>query len=481
VETGPRSTAATIGFHTFGCKLNQHETEALASGLRARGCAVVDAAEDADAYVLNTCTVTARADHKARAFIRALSRAHAGSLLVVTGCSAELDAEVLSSLAPNVVVVPQSRKAALLDLGAVIGAADDAATRARALGDAVRGHDPDPFALQAEDPSFRTRATLKIQDGCNGRCAFCRVPLARGSAVSLATDQVLRRALDMESRGHREAVLTGVDISSWNADGNELAGLLRLLLEAAPRLRFRLSSLEPECLTEELAAVLSHPRICPHFHLPVQSGADSVLLRMWRRYRSGAVRRGVALLRAAARDPFVAADIIVGFPGETAAEFAATRSLVEELAFAAVHVFPFSPRPGTTAAGMRPCVPERVRTARAEDLSVLASAFSDCYARRWVGRDTEVLFERVGRTGVKGTSANYLHVETLGVPRGDDALGRLGSVLITGTGTRSAGGFRARPAAADAGPRAGLPCTGQFQGYCEAGNAGARPATSRPG
>jgi threonylcarbamoyladenosine tRNA methylthiotransferase MtaB len=266
----------------------------------------------------------------------------------------------------------------------------------------------------------------------------------------------------MEAQGHREAVLTGVSISAWSADGNDLAWLLGLLLEAAPRLRFRLSSLEPECVTEDLAAVLSHPRICPHFHLPVQSGSDSVLRRMRRRYGSREVREGVRFLRASGRDPFVAADIIVGFPGETAQEFAATRALVEELAFSAVHVFPFSPRPGTAAAAMRPTIPESVRTARAGQILSVAAGLSERYARRWVGQEAEVLFERRGLSSILGTSANYLHVETLGVPGGEDPLGRVGRVLIT-----EAGADAARASRSAAGPRASPACTGQFRAFCD--------------
>ncbi len=432
-----------IGFHTFGCKLNQFETEAIASALRSVGCDVVDAGKDAEVYILNTCTITTRADHKARALLRSLSRRHPESLLVVTGCSAELEGESLRGLASNVVVIPQSRKAALLELDRVLASDRGAAARARALELAAHRTTSDSFVLNVERKSFRTRVSLKIQDGCNGLCAYCRVPLARGGAVSLAQEEVLRRAVNMEQRGNREIVLTGVNVSAYESAGAGLARLLSLLLEAAPRVRFRLSSLEPEVLTEDLAAVLSHPRICPHFHLPVQSGADRVLLRMKRRYRADTVKRAVGLLRAARGDPFIAADMMVGFPGETVEEYSATIDMVRELSFAAVHVFPFSPRPGTAASRMRPAVAERVRSARAAELGRIAARQTELYARGWVGRETEVLFERLGRTGMRGLSANYLRVEVEGIPAGEQAVGRLGRVLLTTAETVCAGRFLA--------------------------------------
>jgi len=434
VRTGAANHGCRIGFHTFGCKLNQFETEALASSLRASGHVVVNAREDAEVYLMNTCTITARADHKARALVRSLARAHPESLLVVTGCSAELERQALGGLGPNVVVIPQSRKAVLLDLPRVLAAEQGAAGRARVLERGARAAASDPFALKTEEQSFRTRPALKIQDGCNGRCAYCRVPLARGEAVSLAPDEVVRRAVDLETRGNREVILTGVNLSAYGSGGVGLARLLSLLLEAAPRIRFRMSSIEPEALTEEMAAVLSHPRICPHFHLSLQSGADSVLLRMGRRYRSDTTRRAVTLLRSLREDPFLAADVIVGFPGETAGEYAATLDLVGELNFAAVHVFPFSPRPGTSAAGMRPVVPERVRSERAAEMALLAAGRSASYARGWIGREIEVLFERTGRWGTRSLSDNYLRIDVEGTPDGTQALGRLGRAIMTAAG-----------------------------------------------
>jgi threonylcarbamoyladenosine tRNA methylthiotransferase MtaB len=424
-----------VGFHTFGCKLNQYETEALASPLRSQGFSVAGVREEADVYVVNTCTVTARADHKARSLIRGLAREHPSSLLIVTGCAAQLEAQELGGLAPNVVVVPQSEKSVLLDLRRFVeqaragirpasgrpAASRSAGTPAGTPSDAPLGR----FAFHVVQLTFHTRAFLKVQDGCDSWCTYCRVPLARGSSASLEPGEVLRRARDLEEAGSREIVITGVNISSWRSGGLGLAGLLGALLDATTRTRFRLSSLEPEAIDGELAGALAHRRVCPHFHLPVQSGSDPVLGRMKRRYRAQRVREGVALLRATVADPFLAADVIVGFPGETEADFTATRELVSDLRLAALHVFPFSPRPGTAAAGLRPRVPERVRDQRATALGELSRQLTASYAESWLGREVEVLVEKRVGGAVEGTSGNYLKVKIAGVPPGRDPRGSL--------------------------------------------------------
>jgi threonylcarbamoyladenosine tRNA methylthiotransferase MtaB len=425
-----------VAFHTFGCKLNQFETEALASSFLSQGFVVVPADQDADTYVVNTCTVTSRADHKARSLIRSLARAHPRAPLLVTGCSAETESEVLSGLADNIVLVPQSMKSRFLGLPKILVEAADAGVdpHARLIAALQSDLPPDPFALNMTAAAFHTRAFLKIQDGCDCRCAYCRVPLARGRSVSLATEEVLGRAAALEEQGRREIVLTGVNISAWRASGTGLPGLLRQLLRCTSRARIRLTSIEPESITPELVEVLTEPRICQHFHIPVQSGSDDVLARMRRRYAAGRVLDGVRRLREARDDPFIAADVIVGFPGETEAEFGKTREMVKSLEFVALHVFPFSPRPGTPAASMKPVVPERIRRERVTELSTTAGNLSDSYAHRWVGREVEVLLE--GRPGARahGVSGNYLKVIVNGVPENAAWPGRMVRAVISSAG-----------------------------------------------
>lgn len=406
---------SSIGFHTFGCKLNQYETEAIASSFREAGHEVVGRGGDAEVYVVNTCTVTSQGEQKARRMIRHLARSHPHSLIIATGCSAEVEADALRLLGPNVAVVPQSRKDRLLELPGFLSALGVGETPSSGalsfLADPAAGSG-NPFRYAVSSLSFHTRAWLKVQDGCDARCAYCRVPLARGPAVSLDPATALERAAAIEEAGCAEIVLTGVNLCAYSFRGTRLAGLVGEILGRTSRCRLRLSSLEPDGIGEDLLSVLRHPRICGHFHIPVQSGSDAVLARMSRRYRRADVARVAAALRAVKEDPFLAADLIAGFPGETDRDHEESRELVLSLDFTRLHVFPFSPRPGTAAYGMTRRVAERIRDARAADLRGVSEARFREYASRWVGRDVDVLVEKVDpATGEGiGSSGNYLKV-----------------------------------------------------------------------
>ncbi|HSV92150.1 MAG TPA: radical SAM protein, partial [Desulfobacterales bacterium] len=292
----------------------------------------------------------------------------------------------------------------------------------------------DPFAFRIDEASFHTRAFLKVQDGCDRRCAYCRVPLARGPSVSIGADEAARRATDLEDRGFREIVVTGVNISAWREAGAGPARLLERLLVATHRARIRVSSLEPESLDEDLAGMLADARVCAHFHLPVQSGSDRVLAAMGRRYPASAVVRAVELLRRIKVDPFVAADILVGFPGETDDDFLLTRALVRGLEFSQLHVFPFSPRPGTRAIEMRPRVPERVSRERAAALGEESRGLADAYRARWAGREVDALLERGSGQRWLGVCGNYLKAWFRGVPDGEGKGSMIRGVLGRGDG-----------------------------------------------
>jgi threonylcarbamoyladenosine tRNA methylthiotransferase MtaB len=254
--------------------------------------------------------------------------------------------------------------------------------------------------------SPRSRPFLKIQDGCGNACTYCAVTIARGPNVSLDKTAVLERLRSLETAGFGEAVLTGVNICQYP----DLAGLIGYLLENTGRIRLRLSSLEPDAVDERLLRVVSDPRVRPHFHLSVQSGSDAVLARMGRRYHAAAVERVCADLRAAKDDPFLACDIITGFPGETETGFFATYALCERTAFSWIHAFPFSPRPGTAAAMMKPQVPQREAAARVDRLRVLAEAGKAAYEKRWKGRAVEAVIEQYDSAAEKVTlvTENYL-------------------------------------------------------------------------
>jgi threonylcarbamoyladenosine tRNA methylthiotransferase MtaB len=422
-------------FHTFGCKLNQFETEALASAFAAQGFTLVFPEQAAELYLVNTCTVTSRSEQKARRYLRWLARERPEALVLVTGCYAQLARSELEELGPNLVVVSQEAKSGLLELPRLLRELE-AAPPDSWSGEALarictsQAQPGSPFRFQVSDFQFHSRAFIKIQDGCDGRCAYCRVPLARGRSVSLDPALAVERARALEASGYRELVLTGVNISSYRHGEVGLAGLLERLLASTARARLRLSSLEPEAIEPELGRVLARPRLCPHFHLSVQSGSDRVLLRMSRRYRSAQVERAVSALRRAKPEPFLAADLIAGFPGESDEDFRATYSLAERLGFAKLHVFPFSPRPGTAAQSMRDRVPERIRGERVRALVELSERLGEHYRRSWEGREVEVVLEDRRLPGPEGqawegVSENYLKVRVHDIPDSMAAARRL--------------------------------------------------------
>ncbi len=430
--------------YTFGCKLNQFETEALASEFRGQGFSLVSPDEGAEVYIINTCTVTSKSEQKARRLIRKISRQRPRALLIVTGCYAQLNRDDLAGLGENVRVVSQEDKAGLIELPATLKRRNETARGAIAPVDlsAVAG---DPFRFRVDRFSYHSRAFLKVQDGCDYRCSYCRVPLARGKSVSLDPEEAVKRARETEQRGYREVVLTGVNLTAYRYGEIRLPGLLSRLLGGTQRLRLRLSSLEPEMIKPELAEVLRDRRICPHFHIPIQSGSNTILLRMRRRYRVEQIVRVVELFREAKQDPFVAADIIVGFPGETDQDFLASFRLVETLKLSKLHVFPFSPRPGTPAEHMTDHVPERIRDERVGKLLSLSDSLHELYAGRWEGKRVEVVLERersqTDSGSWQGLSENYLKVLVEGVPDQLGAPGILAEALIEQAGNPCHGRF----------------------------------------
>lgn len=438
-------------FYTFGCKLNQFETEALASSFRRQGFSIVRADQEADVYIINTCTVTSKSEQKARRLIRKLARMQSDSLLIVTGCYAQLNRDALSALSRNVVIVPQEKKDTLLELPRFIirgsGFLENKAECFNRFFSMVKSN-PEAggqFRFQVDKYSFHSRAFLKIQDGCNYCCAYCRIPLARGRSVSLSPEAVLSRIQMLEESGYSEVVLTGVNITAYNSENKRLADLLEQILSGTSKIRFRLSSLEPEMIDRELVEILQDQRICPHFHIPVQSGSDKILSRMRRRYRAERVLRSVSLLRQAKLEAFIAADIIVGFPGETGEDFQLTKILIEELQFSKLHVFPFSPRPGTEADEMKERVPERIRDERVKELISCSKSLYESYIKSWYNKKLDVVLEikKMTADGLfwQGISENYLKILVSGLPPALARSGKLVRVLIDTTGDPCRGYF----------------------------------------
>ncbi|MFO7781737.1 MAG: tRNA (N(6)-L-threonylcarbamoyladenosine(37)-C(2))-methylthiotransferase MtaB [Spirochaetia bacterium] len=387
-----------IAFRTLGCKLNQYETESIAAEFDAAGYTVVPFAEAADVYVINSCTITTQADRKSRNLVyRALRTGGEESSVVLTGCFAERNAGGHAD-DPRVMVVGNEQKSDVFPLV-------DAHLRARAPEGASQGG---PFGFRAARGMFRTRAAIKIQDGCDQFCTYCIVPHVRGRAVSREPADILREARDTVAGGAREIVVTGVNLGRYRHGALDFAELLHRLLDELPGdggVRVRISSLEPEGLDERFTALFADPRLSPHVHLCLQSGSDAVLGRMGRRYRSADFRRVADSLRSV--DPMLnlTTDIIVGFPGETESEFHASVSAARDIGFTHIHVFPFSPREGTPAARMTDQVPAAVKTERARQLRELSADLKRQYYARMVGRRDEVLVEKADDRTPAGTPA----------------------------------------------------------------------------
>jgi threonylcarbamoyladenosine tRNA methylthiotransferase MtaB len=429
-----------VAFGTLGCKLNQLETESIASSFSDSGAALCSFSENADLYILNTCTVTGKAEQKARRMLRQAQQKNPSGVVLVTGCYAQMDPQAILRLALRVVVVSGNEKSAILSLASWLqdhwqghGDLFEAVCEWNQTKNSQAGKDPiSRFAFNPTTFAFHSRPSLKIQDGCDNRCTYCRVCIARGPSVSLDPAIILSRVLELEAAGKSEIILTGINLSHYSCDGMEFPGLLSFLIDRTSFIRFRISSYEPERIRGPFIEAFANPRIQPHIHLSMQSGSDSVLGRMARAYRAETVVEAVRALRSVRDDPFIAADVIAGFPGESDAEFEETLKLCEKLDFAWIHAFPFSARPGTKAFDMRPKIPERISRERTEALAALAKKGKEGYIARWIGREVDVIIEKETQydkddqsgdtvsapsfvSVATGTSSNYLKVRISGL------------------------------------------------------------------
>ncbi len=377
-----------------GCRLNQSEMDSLARQFLAHGDALTDSPAEADLMIVNTCAVTQEAVRSSRQSINRLHRANPNAPIAVTGCYAHLAPEAVRQMAGVAYVVDNHAKESL---------------RSIVTGEplaAVQPFDLEPIARQALlGAGGRTRAFLKVQDGCDQHCTFCITRVARGKGRSRSLAEIVAEAQMLTRLGYQELVLTGVHLSSYGHDLGQrdaLLHLLRALLSETDVPRLRLSSLEPWGLPRELFNLWEDRRLCRHLHLPLQSGCDATLKRMARRTSQAAFRALIAEIRAIMPDAAIATDVIVGFPGETDEEFAISRAFIEEIDFAALHVFRYSPREGTPAARMSNQVPEAVKRARAETLIALGERSARRFAERFIGQTRPVLWEAVSGATPQG-------------------------------------------------------------------------------
>ncbi len=394
-----------IAFHiqTFGCKSNQYESQAIREALIAAGFRAADGAADADICVINTCSVTGRAGASCRNAIRKTLRANPAARVVVTGCGVDLgDAfpDLPGGRPP--LLVPNAKKHALPALLAMPDPGpDDVAAAAE-----------DRFALSISCFHGHTRAFIKVHDGCDNFCSYCAVPFARGKPESRPLAAIASEAARLVEHGHRELVLTGINIGNYRHGSRALPDVVAALAGTPGLVRLRLGSVEPPHMTRDLVSVMAaHPAVCPHVHLPLQSGDDGVLAAMGRRYRAGEYLEKIALLREGLDNPAVTADVIVGFPGETAEAAARTLAVCREARFSRLHVFLFSARPGTNAAAMRQTATDRDIEERKRRLIAAGEELSVSYAASCVGLRERVIVERGGA----GLSDRYVAVR-LDVP-----------------------------------------------------------------
>ena len=404
--------------YTLGCKVNQYETQALETELLRRGHTLVPFGDEADAYIINTCTVTAVSDRKSRNAIRRAKKRNPAAVVAVCGCYAQTAPEDVAALGVDLVSGTGDRLGFLSEVERLSGLVRaEAALAPEMLVDNIMTHRSFE-QLPAGGLEGRTRAMLKVEDGCVNFCTYCIIPYARGPVRSLPLPAAVAQAEKLARDGYREIVLTGIEISSWGhefRDGTGLIDLVEGVCRAAPELRVRLGSLEPRTITEDFcrrAAAL--PNLCPHFHLSMQSGCDVVLKRMNRKYDTARYYESVTLLRGFFDRPAITTDLIVGFPGETEEEFTATLEFVEKCAFSAMHIFPYSRRTGTPAAKMADQVPNAVKEERAARAGALAARLKAAYLEQWVGASLPVLFEEEKDGLWRGHAPNYVEVMARG-------------------------------------------------------------------
>lgn len=450
-----------VHFETLGCRLNQDETEGAAHCFSQNGFSVdmesvtASTKENMDVVlcVVNTCTVTGKAEQKARRIIRLLLEKYPSSIVLVTGCYAELDGANIESINPDRIGILKGTKKYLLtqiaqqmsndkllfsdeglvSLDGLKKFINDKSSQS--LGDSLENSKltfvkdksldgkSDLFSLFTPVFEKHSRGSIKIQDGCNCACSFCRIHFARGKSISLYANEVVRRVKQMEESGIEEVVFTGVNLSQYSSldsygETLNLSGLLSLVLKNTKKILLRISSLYPQAVNQELCDILKDKRIQPFFHLSIQSGSDRILELMRRPHSVDNVIKSIELLRKAKDDPFISCDLIAGFPGESEEDFELTKKLCNISDFAWIHAFPFSPRPGTPAMNMKPQIPERIKGERVKILSSIALEGKLSYIKRWEGKKVTAIVEnsRSLRNCPNGNiihavTENYLHVE----------------------------------------------------------------------
>ena len=383
-------------FHTLGCKVNTYETDAMEQMMRDGGYDIVPFEKGADVYIINTCSVTNMADHKSRQMLRRARKMNPDAVVVAVGCYVQADPQKAVEDTGADLVIGNNRKKDLLQIlhdfmegrghNAVINIGDEREYEELELG-TIMDH---------------TRAYIKVQDGCNQFCSYCIIPYTRGRIRSRKPEDVVQEIKRLAKEGIKEVVLTGIHLSSYGKDWGEENGLLHLIEKIHDNdgiERIRLGSLEPRIITDEFTERLGKlDKICPHFHLSLQSGCDTVLKRMNRHYTTGEYLKGCERLRTVFKNPAITTDVIVGFPGETEEEFEQTKEFLKKVRFYEMHIFKYSPRKGTRAAVMPEQIPESVKTERSNCLLQMEKELSEEYRKSFIGKEMKILLESILHT-----------------------------------------------------------------------------------
>lgn len=400
-----------VAFTTLGCKVNQYETETIEGLFKQRGYEVTGFDQPADVYVINTCSVTHLGERKSRQLIRRATRSNPGATVVVTGCYAQASPEQIEKIEGVDLIVGTQQRHRIVEL-----AEEAAAKHARinAVSDIMCAQEFEDIPLF--DAPGRTRAFLKIQEGCTNYCTYCIIPYTRGPLRSRSLESIAREAAKLVEHGFKEIVLTGIHLGAYGRDQSgqvSLADAVKTVLSVDGLLRLRLGSLESVEVTGELIELMqTDKRLCPHLHLPLQSGDDQILLSMNREYTTDEYRRLLLYIQQQIPGIAITTDIIVGFPGETDERFQNSLQFVRSMDFAKVHIFPYSRRSGTPAAEFAGQVPEPEKKRRVKAMEAIAEAKAKAFRKRFIGQQAEVLFEMVEDGYANGFTGNYLHVFT---------------------------------------------------------------------
>ena len=415
-----------FGFYTLGCKTNQYETQAMEQFFLSLGHTVGSFQEPCDGYIINTCSVTAVADKKNRAVIRRCRRDNPHAVIGVCGCYTQHDPDAVRKLGVDVLSGSGGRK----EFVEIMLSALETKTHQEKLDVALKRREFE--VLPAGGLSERTRAMLKVQDGCVNFCTYCIIPYTRGPVRSAPLELAVAQAKELAQKGYKEIVITGIEIASWGADlpgKPPMTDMVAAICEAVPDLRVRLGSLEPRVITEGFCEKLAkYPNLCPQFHLSLQSGCDTVLARMKRKYDTGRYLESVDLLNKHFPGCAVTTDMIVAFPGETQEEFHQSLEFIRKCGFADMHIFPYSRRPGTPADKMPGQHDNATKEARSKAAIAVAEEMKQAYLEKLVGKDLEVLFEEEDGAYWIGHTPNYVKVYAVG----EDLHNQVRNVVITG-------------------------------------------------